>query len=55
MLDEPSLGLAPMLVRRSSEALREINARGVTVLLVEQNVHQALALANRGFVLETGT
>ena len=54
MLDEPSLGLAPMLVRQVFAALKEINARGVTVLLVEQNVHQALALANRGFVLETG-
>jgi branched-chain amino acid transport system ATP-binding protein len=54
MLDEPSLGLAPMLVRQVFNALREINGRGVTVLLVEQNVHQALALANRGFVLETG-
>ena len=54
MLDEPSLGLAPMLVRQVFSALREINGRGVTVLLVEQNVHHALALANRGFVLETG-
>jgi branched-chain amino acid transport system ATP-binding protein len=54
MLDEPSLGLAPMLVKQVFAALREINSRGVTVLLVEQNVHQALALANRGFVLETG-
>ena len=54
MLDEPSLGLAPMLVRQVFQALKEINGRGVTVLLVEQNVHQALALANRGFVLETG-
>jgi branched-chain amino acid transport system ATP-binding protein len=54
MLDEPSLGLAPMLVRQVFNALKEINGRGVTVLLVEQNVHQALALANRGFVLETG-
>jgi branched-chain amino acid transport system ATP-binding protein len=54
MLDEPSLGLAPMLVRQVFSALREINGLGVTVLLVEQNVHQALALANRGFVLETG-
>ena len=54
MLDEPSLGLAPMLVRQVFNALREINGRGVTVLLVEQNVHHALALANRGFVLETG-
>ncbi len=54
MLDEPSLGLAPMLVRQVFAALKEINGRGVTVLLVEQNVHQALALAKRGFVLETG-
>jgi len=54
MLDEPSLGLAPMLVRQVFAALKEINGRGVTVLLVEQNVHHALALANRGFVLETG-
>ncbi len=54
MLDEPSLGLAPKLVRLVFDALREINGRGVTVLLVEQNVHHALALANRGFVLETG-
>jgi branched-chain amino acid transport system ATP-binding protein len=54
MLDEPSLGLAPMLVRQVFAALKEINGRGVTVLLVEQNVHQALALAARGFVLETG-
>ena len=54
MLDEPSLGLAPMLVRQVFQALKDINSRGVTVLLVEQNVHHALALANRGFVLETG-
>jgi branched-chain amino acid transport system ATP-binding protein len=54
MLDEPSLGLAPMLVRQVFSALRDINRQGVTILLVEQNVHQALALANRGFVLETG-
>ncbi len=54
MLDEPSLGLAPMLVKQVFAALKEINGRGVTVLLVEQNVHYALALANRGFVLETG-
>ena len=54
MLDEPSLGLAPMLVRQVFAALKEINGRGVTVLLVEQNVHHALALAHRGFVLETG-
>ena len=54
MLDEPSLGLSPKLVKQVFAALREINGKGVTVLLVEQNVHHALALANRGFVLETG-
>jgi len=54
MLDEPSLGLSPKLVKQVFAALREINGKGVTILLVEQNVHHALALANRGFVLETG-
>jgi branched-chain amino acid transport system ATP-binding protein len=54
MLDEPSLGLAPKLVRQVFAALKAINGRGVTLLLVEQNVHHALALAHRGFVLETG-
>jgi branched-chain amino acid transport system ATP-binding protein len=54
MLDEPSLGLSPKLVRQVFAALKDINGRGVTLLLVEQNVHQALALAQRGFVLETG-
>jgi branched-chain amino acid transport system ATP-binding protein len=54
MLDEPALGLAPMLVRQVFAALKEINARGVTVLLVEQNVQHALRLAHRAYVLETG-
>ena len=54
MLDEPSLGLAPILVGEVFKIIREINARGVTVLLVEQNVHQALEIAHRGYVLETG-
>ncbi|HYM70307.1 MAG TPA: ABC transporter ATP-binding protein [bacterium] len=54
MLDEPSLGLAPLLVREVFETVRRINAEGVTVLLVEQNVHQALEIATRGYVLETG-
>jgi branched-chain amino acid transport system ATP-binding protein len=54
MLDEPSLGLAPMLVKAIFATIREINARGVTVLLVEQNARAALKVAHRGYVLETG-
>jgi branched-chain amino acid transport system ATP-binding protein len=54
LLDEPSMGLAPLIVRQIFEIVREINDSGVTVLLVEQNAAQALALANRGYVLETG-
>ncbi|RLC91806.1 MAG: ABC transporter ATP-binding protein [Chloroflexi bacterium] len=54
MLDEPSLGLAPMLVKAIFETIREINKRGVTILLVEQNARAALKLAHRGYVLETG-
>jgi len=54
LLDEPSMGLAPLLVSVIFQTLREINAAGTTILLVEQNARQALALANRGYVLETG-
>jgi len=54
MLDEPTLGLAPVLVARIFETVRTINRQGVTVLLVEQNVRQALALAHRACVLESG-
>ena len=54
LLDEPSMGLAPLIVRQIFDIVREINDSGVTVLLVEQNAAQALALANRGYVLETG-
>jgi len=54
LLDEPSLGLAPLLVREIFKTIGEINRRGVTVLLVEQNAHMALTLARRGYVLETG-
>ncbi len=54
LLDEPALGLAPLLVREVFSALREIASSGVTVLLVEQNVPHALALANRAYVLESG-
>ncbi|HEY3247121.1 MAG TPA: ABC transporter ATP-binding protein [bacterium] len=54
MVDEPSLGLAPVLVQSLFAALRRINERGVTVLLVEQNVRQTLRMAHRGYVLENG-
>jgi branched-chain amino acid transport system ATP-binding protein len=54
LLDEPSMGLAPLIVKQIFDIVREINADGVTVLIVEQNAAQALALANRGYVLETG-
>jgi branched-chain amino acid transport system ATP-binding protein len=54
MLDEPSLGLAPLLVRAIFDTIREINERGVTILLVEQNARAALKVADRGYVLETG-
>jgi len=55
LLDEPSLGLAPLLVRHIFDIIKEINEQGVTILLVEQNARKALAIANRGYVLETGT
>ena len=54
LLDEPSMGLAPLIVKQIFDIIKEINTDGVTVLLVEQNAAQALALANRGYVLETG-
>ncbi len=54
LLDEPSLGLAPFLVQQIFSIIRDINAQGVTVLLVEQNAYQALRLAHRAYVLETG-
>ena len=55
LLDEPSLGIAPLLVRDIFKNIIEINRRGVTVVLVEQNAHMALGIAQRGYVLETGT
>ncbi|MEV0680638.1 ABC transporter ATP-binding protein [Actinosynnema sp. NPDC050436] len=54
LLDEPSMGLAPMLIAQIFEIIKEINKRGTTVLLVEQNAQQALKLSDRAYVLETG-
>jgi len=54
LLDEPSLGLAPVLVKEIFRTIGDISNRGTTILLVEQNAHQALALASRGYVLESG-
>ncbi len=54
LLDEPSLGLAPLLVRSIFKTIREINEKGVTILIVEQNARAALKLAHRGYVLELG-
>ena len=54
LLDEPSMGLAPMMVERIFEVVNTIAAQGVTILLVEQNVRQALRIAQRGYVMETG-
>lgn len=54
LMDEPSMGLAPVLVDLIFEAIEEINKEGMTILLVEQNAHMALQVANRGYVLQTG-
>ncbi len=54
LIDEPSLGLSPRLVKENFNIIRNINERGVTVLLVEQNVHQTLAISHQGFVLSKG-
>ena len=55
LLDEPSMGLAPVLVERIYETIAEINQQGTTILLVEQNANYALEVSSRGYVLETGT
>jgi branched-chain amino acid transport system ATP-binding protein len=54
LLDEPSLGLSPILVQQIFEIIKEINRQGITILLVEQNALQALNVANRGYVMQTG-
>ncbi len=54
LLDEPSMGLAPLMVQTIFKVIEEINNDGTTVLLVEQNAHMALSIANRGYVIETG-
>lgn len=54
IMDEPSMGLAPVLVQQSFEIIKEINRRGVTIFVVEQNANMALSVADRGYVLQTG-
>ena len=54
MMDEPSLGLAPLIVRDIFDIIKEINKQGVTVLLIEQNANMALKIADRAYVMETG-
>ena len=55
LLDEPSMGLAPLIVKTIFQIIEEINREGTTVLLVEQNANMALSIANRAYVIETGS
>jgi branched-chain amino acid transport system ATP-binding protein len=54
LMDEPSMGLAPILVEQSFEIIQQINRQGTTIFMVEQNANMALSIANRGYVLQTG-
>ena len=54
MLDEPSLGLSPMFVQTVFELIKTLNQQGMTILLIEQNIHQALKISHYGYVLKTG-
>ena len=54
MLDEPSMGLAPILVEQIFDIIQDLNRKGSTILLVEQNAQMALSVAHRGYVMETG-
>jgi len=54
LIDEPSLGLSPLMVKENFNIIRQINERGITVFLVEQNVHQTLAISHYGYVLSKG-
>ena len=54
LMDEPSMGLAPLLVREIFNIIKDINSRGTTILLVEQNAHMALSIADQAYVIETG-
>jgi branched-chain amino acid transport system ATP-binding protein len=54
LMDEPSMGLAPLLVERSFKIIQQVNEAGVAMLVVEQNANQALSIASRGYVLQTG-
>ena len=54
LLDEPSMGLAPLMVQKVFEVIKSVSEQGVTILLVEQNAQAALSIANRGYVMESG-